>query len=243
MGLIETLLSNKPKKSLVIAKKIAEELDINWDKEAKTVFSVIANDIDRAPRVGGKNDSSEDCIRKWLLKYRNGYEGRPSQRISKPLGTVADPIIEKMVEARLSGISDDELSKITFSHRLAMSAENILGLMLEEYLATNLAQSGWACAWGETVKSVDFVHSDGRLLQIKNRSNSENSSSSKVREGTSIKKWHRIDANTGNTNWENLAKTHLIVGLSETGFIDFSKKCLTENPACLAIDDRSPWKN
>ena len=37
----------------------------------------------------------------------------------------------------------------------------------ERPLINNLKAYGWHCAWGETVKSVDFVHEDGRLLQIK----------------------------------------------------------------------------
>jgi len=64
-------------------------------------------------------------------------------------------------------------------------------------LADNLIAYGWHCAWGETIRSVDFCSEDGQLLQIKNRSNSENSSSSRVREGTNIIKWFRVNALTG----------------------------------------------
>jgi hypothetical protein len=42
-----------------------------------------------------------------------------------------------------------------------MSAENILGLILEEYLANNFKDEGWHCAWGDTVNSVDFVNENG----------------------------------------------------------------------------------
>ena len=45
-----------------------------------------------------------------------------------------------------------------------MSAENILGILLEEFLFEKLSPAGWAMAWGETVKHVDFCHKDGRLL-------------------------------------------------------------------------------
>ena len=128
-------------------------------------------DPDRVPgNIGRKSDDEEAVIRKWLLKYQGGRDGRASQRASNPPGTVADPIIEKIIASRIGVLSDQELNKITYAHRLGMSAENILGLILEEYLAENLQPFGWQCAWGETVKSVDFVHEDGRLLQIKNRS-------------------------------------------------------------------------
>jgi transcriptional regulator with XRE-family HTH domain len=67
----------------------------------------------------------------------------------------------------------------------------------EEYLAEKLLPYGWYCCWGETMKSVDFCTQNGDLLQVKNRSNSENSSSNKIRQGTAIIKWHRINASNG----------------------------------------------
>jgi hypothetical protein len=61
---------------------------------------------------------------------------------------------------------------------------------------------------------------DGRwdALQIKNRDNSENSSSSKVRAGTNIQKWFRSFSMTGATNWPNLPTLMQGYGLSEEGF-------------------------
>ncbi len=242
MTLVEALLSNKPEKSIALAKAIATELNITWDGEAETVFKVIANNTGLAPKIGGRNDSSQLCIRKWLLKFQKGYEGRPSIRKSNPIGTISDPIIDTMIKSRLTQLENKQIIEIISAHQLAMSAENILGPILEEYLATNLLQSQWACAWGSTVKSVDFVHSDGQLLQIKNRSNSENSSSSSVRIGTVIKKWYRINATSGETYWERLDTDFGIDGLTEKSFIEFVKNCIKNNPDCLAVDNDSPWK-
>ena len=188
-----------------LAEQLANEENINWNDGAYFVFSVIANDIERVPgNIGGNNDNESAVIRKWLKKFQGGYAGRASQRISNPPGTVADPIIEKIIGARLTNLTEEELEKITFAHRLGMSAENILGLILEEYLSENLKEYGWHCAWGETVKSVDFVNENGNLLQIKNRSNSENSSSSAVRHGTEIEKWFRIKSDRIEYMWEKL---------------------------------------
>jgi hypothetical protein len=45
---------------------------------------------------------------------------------------------------------------LTFDdNRLPMSAENILGLLLEEFLAEQLADYGWFCGWGEVIRHVD----------------------------------------------------------------------------------------
>lgn len=226
-----------------IAKQLAEEEGIDWHENGRHVFSVITNDLKRAPgNIGGTNDNESAVIRKWLIKFRRGYEGRATQRISNPPGTIADPIIEKIIGARLSDLSHDDLNKITYAHRLGMSAENILGLILEEYLFDNLIEHGWHCAWGETVKSVDFVHEDGRLLQIKNRSNSENSSSSTVRDGTDIEKWYRIKADRIEYMWDKLNEICGTTHLSETSFENFVKRTLSSNPGCLAIEQDNPWK-
>lgn len=100
-----------------------------------------------------------------------------------------------------------------------------------------------ACAWGETVKSVDFVHEDGRLLQIKNRSNSENSSSITVRHGTEIEKWFRIKADRVEYMWNELNAICKTNHLSEESFVQFARDTIKSNPACLAIESQNPWKD
>ncbi|MBQ0719855.1 MAG: SinI family restriction endonuclease [Gammaproteobacteria bacterium] len=154
---------------------------------------------------------------------------------------MADPIIEGIIGARIKKLSCDDLNKITYAHRLGMSAENILGLILEEYLSENLRGFGWHCAWGETVKSVDFVHESGRLLQIKNRSNSENSSSSAVRNGTEIEKWFRIKAGRIEYMWESLNEICGTATLSEESFVWFVRETISFNPGCLAVEPNNPW--
>ena len=122
-----------------------------------------------------------------------------------------------------------------------MSAENILGLLLEEYLSINLRPGGWHCAWGETIKSVDFVNEDGSLLQIKNRSNSENSSSSAIRNGTKIEKWYRIKADRIEYMWESLNLICNTTNLSEKAFVDYATSCVRKNPGCIVVEAENPW--
>jgi len=229
-------------KSVVIAKQIALDLNIQWIGGVSVVFDAIVSDLERVPgNIGGKNDDHNNAIRKWFLKYQRGKEGRASQRISNPPGTVSDPIIEKIIGARVVALTEEDLNKINYAHRLGMSAENILGLILEEYLAVNLEPHGWHCAWGETVKSVDFVHEDGKLLQIKNRSNSENSSSSAVRDGTQIERWFRIKADRIEYMWGSLNEICGTTVLSEDSFVIFVQTTLSNNPECLAVEQENPW--
>lgn len=178
-------------------------------------------------------DTSPTEASKFMQKFIKGYCGRASVRISKPVGTTPDPMIDVIISARLP---DADLKIMRSGHRLSMSAENILGIILEEYIHGKVLPHQWSCCWGNSIRAVDLCSSNGDLYQIKNRSNSENSSSSVIRSGTSIKKWHRIDARTGKTYWDDLSS---IIGIrqlfSEEEFTGFCISLIKRNPDVLSI--------
>lgn len=241
MKLLEAIHSLGVEESLRCAETFSAELNLDWDTNVKFIFSIIVNDDARVPgNISG--NTAQQTIKKWLVKFKGGYDNRASKRVSNPPGTVADPIIEKIIGAKLDHLSDEDLVKITYAHRLGMSAENILGLLLEEYLATRLREYGWHCAWGETVKSVDFVDALGNLLQIKNRSNSENSSSSTVRSGSKINKWYRIKADRVEYMWAELNRICNTQHLSENDFVAFAVNSISLNPSSLAVETNNPWR-
>jgi hypothetical protein len=188
-----------------------------------------------------KGNTPEKLAQLWLKKYTDSFENRISQRISQPPGTVADPIINTIINSRLTGLTEEHLYTIKYAHRLAMSAENIQGLLLEEFLAEQLAKYGWSCCWGESVRHVDFCNVDGSLLQIKNRSNSENSSSSRVRIDQPIEKWYRVDARTGVYRWSYFNEKYSVNHFSENNFVTFVQRVLTVNPEALAVETGNPW--
>lgn len=190
-----------------------------------------------------KGHDQESLVKTWLKKYNDGFNNRISQRVSNPPGTVADPIIDTIINTQLIGLTTEHLEQIKYAHRLSMSAENILGLLLEEFLSEKLANYGWHCCWGECVRHVDFCNVDGSLLQVKNRSNSENSSSSRVRINQPIEKWHRVDAKTGSYRWFYFNDKYDTDRFSEENFIAFVQQVLTSNPNALAIEVDNPWKD
>ena len=185
----------------------------------------------------------EQCLSVWVERFFRGYNNRISCCESKMPGTIPDEAVGIIIKARARNLSDGQIDRIIFAHRLAMSAENILGLLLEEFLFEKLSAAGWAMAWGETIRAVDFCNKAGRLLQIKNRSNSENSSSSKIREGKPIEKWFRVDAATGQFEWDKLTTIigRRIAGLNEDSFQSFIMETLQKNPRALAIEPENPW--
>lgn len=89
---------------------------------------------------------------------------------------------------------------------------------------------------------MDFVHASGKLLQVKNRSDSENSSSSAVRDGTEIIKWYRIEAAREEYKWAKLNSICGTKALSENAFAEFVKKTIVSNPDCLAVEHDNPWQ-
>ena len=123
------------------------------------------------------------------------------------------------------GYSAAECERIKLEHQHAMCAENCVGALLERYLDSVLRAHGWHWCCGDFVRAVDFLRplpaGGWELLQIKNRDNSENSSSSAIRQGTPILKWFRTYSRTGATNWANLPASMQGVGLSEDGFVRF----------------------
>ncbi|MFA6000873.1 MAG: SinI family restriction endonuclease [Thermoleophilia bacterium] len=240
MKLPQAISTLGSRRALELAEQYCAEFKLDWIGNVRHVFNVLVNDQERIPgNISGSTESL--AIKKWVAKFSAGYNNRASERASNPPGTVADPIIDALIRSRLEHLDATDVNQISYAHRLSMSAENILGLLLEEYLAVRLSDHRWHCAWGETVKSVDFVHENGGLLQVKNRSNSENSSSSAIRAGTEIKKWYRIKANRVEYMWSRLNLICNIQNLSEDDFVDFAINCMRENPSCLAVEQESPW--
>lgn len=125
-----------------------------------------------------------------------------------------------------------DLERIKKEHSLSMAAENIVGDLLERYLADGLEPTGWVWISGALVKGADFLHPPRTkkdkwyVLQVKNRDNSENSSSSAIRVGTEIKKWFRTFSKKPETNWNNFPDITQKGLFSEEGFANFVRDYL-----------------
>lgn len=146
-----------------------------------------------------------------------------SPTIPKLPQTVPDEMVSFIMELVFK-YSKEESEKNKITHLQSMASENAVGTLLERYLDSVLRNEGWSWCCGNFVKAIDFIKYDNGIwyeLQIKNRSNTENSSSSKIRTGTSIHKWYRTKANTGETMWNALPEIMKGLNLSEEGFKKF----------------------
>lgn len=144
----------------------------------------------------------------------------------KAPSTVPDELVS-IILSDYFGIPASDLERVKGEHLLSMGAENLVGLMLEHYLASVLEPRGWIWCSGEMVRAVDFVrppvmpYTNWRMLQVKNRSNSENSSSSAIRVGTEIEKWFRTFSTRAGSNWAAFPDPEIRQHLSEEGFKTF----------------------
>ena len=162
---------------------------------------------------------------------RSFHESRLPRKPTPPT-TVPDEVVSIVLNISFN-IQPENLERIKEEHRLSMAAENIVGDLLERYLAEKLEPSGWIWCSGTSVKAVDFIHYDEKnnewnLLQVKNRDNTENSSSSKIRDNTTIKKWFRTYSQRDATNWENFPDEVSSKNLNEEDFRAFVKNYLVK---------------
>lgn len=171
---------------------------------------------------------SPDYIRFHAASFANG---RNLKAPSSP-STVPDEMVSFVLHHYFD-VPKGDLKRVKDEHLLAMASENIVGTILEHYIASVAEDFDWIWCSGEMVLAVDFIKrpksrtDDWRMLQIKNRDNSENSSSSKIRAGTKIEKWYRTKSRTGETMWDVFPDNNLRHHLSEEGFVDFAFRYLT----------------
>lgn len=177
-----------------------------------------------APKLG-----TTEYVRRQALAFAKSR----SPRAPKPPATIPDEMVSVILVSYF-GIPQADVERVKREHLLSMGAENMVGDLLERYLASVMEPMGWIWCSGAMVKAVDFIkppmmaETDWRLLQVKNRDNSENSSSSAIRVGTDIKKWHRTFSKKAGSNWEAFPDANLRRHLSEDGFKKFVRTYLQE---------------
>ena len=206
------------------------------DPKLKTKFLTIVEFLDLEPSLrpalkGGATLAFGSAT--YLARLAEAFvEGRVPNE-PKPPSTVPDELVSVVLNSYFN-IPKGDLGRIKREHQLSMSSEGIVGDLLERYIASVIELHSWVWCSGEVVKSVDFIkapinRSDVWVaLQVKNRDNSENSSSSAIRRGTSIKKWYRTKSRTGATMWPVFPDSIAAKSLSEEGLQKFASEYLKD---------------
>lgn len=202
----------------------------------------LSHDTSLFPNIRVEKDPNltkrfKEYISNWCNKY---YENRNNPALQRPLKNYGekDPALIERVTANTQQ-KKSVLHNYLEGHFIYMSAENMNGNILEEYLAQVLEPYGWIWCAGTTFKAIDLCYLKQNheiLLQVKNKYNTENSSSSAIRNGTKIIKWSRLQRPKKKTgldrpipNWEQLAKITnandaLSKLLTEKKYLDYIKK-------------------
>lgn len=211
-----------------------------WTPELEDILMFCAEKHTRFPKLNHfqpvRSTSLVKDIRRrrdqyhdYFLRYlKNYYWGK--RRIPRPtVATKTDEALKVVFTKMTSRLSIKQVEKILDSHRKLMVAENAVGQLLERYIYTKLKRKGWIWCAGNCVRFVDFYlpsRKPNRLvLQIKNQTNSENSASSTVRDGTETIKWSRRNSKTDKTHWLTEGKFEGLPendgSLTEEGFLSF----------------------
>ncbi len=216
------------------AAAIAEQELLNLNPELINPFMHIiqfySHSPESLPKKRGKQPTGGvEHIKSLVQSY---HKARQRKRPGEPQ-TVPDPLVSFILQ-HWYNVLEQNLEDARKEHQLAMAAENLVGELLERYLAQILEPTGWIWCAGSIVKSIDFIKPPlpdadiWTMLQIKNRDNSENSSSGAIRNGTPIQKWHRTNSKTGNTNWQKFPDEQIRANLSEEGFQAFVRNHIEE---------------
>lgn len=212
------------------------------------IFKVALDDMSLFPNIKLVEGATyKDYIERWIRRYHEAMLNLPSKRTASPKSSCSDPAIKTIVQY-VTKADNAEAENQSNHHNLFMSAENIQGNLLEEYIASVVRKYGWLWCNGNVLRAVDFCTIDGSaLLQIKNKSNTENSSSSAIRNGTTIQKWYRLGTKTRQGvrlpyyKWDNL---NSIINTHTSGHIDdcnmteesynaFLQNVATQNPRII----------
>ncbi|BAB72890.1 SinI family restriction endonuclease [Anabaena sp. FACHB-709] len=212
-----------------IAKKAMDSVDPSLSEKFTIVIRFLTDNPDAASALKGKERSIVGTEEYIIASATNFKKGR-DPRTPLPPSTIPDEMVSVILNKYFE-VPSEELEKAEEWHRLSMGAENIVGDLLERYIAEVIEPHGWIWCSGSMVRAVDFIYCDSenvwQSLQVKNRDNTENSSSAAIRHGTPIKKWFRTFSKKRGDNWDKFPSLEGKENLSEKGFKLYVEKYLS----------------
>ena len=216
-------------------------------KDLDYIFEIALKNRDRFPSVNIKEANPQKYIENWINRYIIAIINKPSLKIANPKLGCNDPAV-KIIVQKTQNYNEQEIEIGEKNHNLFMSAENIQGHLLEEYIASKIYKYGFLWCAGNILRAIDFCNRDGSIfLQVKNKYNTENSSSCNIREGTKILKWYRLGVETKKNikmplyKWEELNEiinqnndSQLSkCNMSENDYLKFLKEKSKNNPKLI----------
>lgn len=229
-----------------------EEVKMDLDNvpdELNDIFKANLEDLNGFPNIRGTfghppvpRENAKKYLEKWANRYLHAK--RPSEHKGEKPKSPYDAVMYEIF-SYFEAIGAPNIDEIRRNHEMAMQSEILVGQLLEEYIDSVISKYGWIWCKGDCMRATDFYYPDKKMrLQIKNKYNSENSSSNKIRQGTGIKEWHRLTnqripgSDAAKSNWDELRKIVFEEAgitpnegddLSEDGFKSFVEKACQSN--------------
>jgi hypothetical protein len=207
-----------------------------YDPKFEVLVKFLRDNPDRLS-LRNRSKSIHFEIDEKIPELYESYLRATEQKLTLSIPTTIPDAAVSVILQQCRGFSEAQTERIKIEHQLSMSAENLVGALLERYIARVLEPHGWIWCAGDFVRAIDFIkynksNKQWEAVQVKNRDNTENSSSSAIRNGTTIEKWFRTYSKpskrrTTNTNWENFPEEEFRDQLSEAGFLQFIRDYLS----------------
>lgn len=247
----------------VILNAFEDLINFKWDGfdelekyKLQKIFEANLRNKSLFPNISTSNEFAErnekEQLKEYLFLWGNKYLNArlPSQHEGAASKSPYDAMIYHLLSMCPGiGLNEEQTRK---AHEMAMQSENLIGELLEEFINKQISPYGWIWCKGAVMVATDFYYQkpngDELFLQIKNKFNTENSSSSKVRTGTKIQKWNRLinkrvsGSNEAQSNWPALqeivySQANIIPKnkseLSETEFSKFLDFVSSNNPSII----------
>jgi hypothetical protein len=206
----------------IVARDAMNSVDPTLADTYASLIRFLAEFPDAASALRGQSAPAIGS-RLYIERQAAAFASARQPRAPQAPTTIPDEMVSVILHEYFE-IDSNDLERAKREHLLSMGAENLVGELLERYLASVLEPLGWIWCSGAMVRAVDFVKppTNGndvwRLLQVKNRDNSENSSSSAIRNGTAIEKWFRTFSKKAGSNWSAFPDEALRAHVSEVEF-------------------------
>lgn len=111
--------------------------------DLKIILEIGIKDISLFPNIRlHENTTYLDYLSKWIKGYEDASLNPPSNRKAFPKSSCSDPAIQTIVQIA-TNVDVAFIERMNAYHNLFMSAENIQGNLLEEYISNSVHQYGW----------------------------------------------------------------------------------------------------
>jgi hypothetical protein len=193
-------------------------------RDMKALFPILLQQEHetRIPSISMTADELPECssdfrqflelwFTRWVDKFTKEWKSLPSEGEAKPKKAVTDRALVRLVSSSGHAGDIEEAERWAAHHNLYMCAENIGGNLLEQYIAEHISPYGWIWCRGKILTAVDFCNESCTcMFQVKNKTNTENSSSKGYRESVGVEVWCRMRESRKNgeivTYWPELIK-------------------------------------